>query len=83
MSKIHVTIDRLALPEGTDRNAIVAALQSELHTVLADRAQRANWAKDHRTPILRLQGGTLEPGATGGRKFGTGMARAIGKGLKP
>jgi hypothetical protein len=85
MSRIHLTIDRLVLPAGdpADRRALLISLQGELRRVLSDPATRAGWASLHRTPVLRLAPIPLEKGIAGGRKFGTTMARAIGKGLKP
>jgi hypothetical protein len=83
MTRIHLTIDRLILPEAADRRALVASLEAELRRILADPAQRAAWAQPHRTPVLRLAPIPLEKGIAGGRTFGTTMARAIGKGLQP
>jgi hypothetical protein len=85
MSRIHVTIDQIVLKgiEPAERKALVDALQSELSRVLADPGTRADWARTHRTPVLRLGRMPLEPGPTGGRKLGSGVARAIGRGLKP
>jgi hypothetical protein len=85
MSRIRVTIDRLVLKgiEPEVRTALVEALRAELSRVLADPATRADWARSHRTPVLRLGSIPLQPGPSGGRKLGGGMARAIGRGLKP
>jgi hypothetical protein len=85
MSRIRVTIDRIVLKgmEPADRNALVQSLRSELSKILSDPTTRAEWARSHRTPVLKLGRMPLEPGPAGGRKFGNGMARAIGKGLKP
>ena len=85
MSRITLNIDRLILKgfEPGDRNALVQGLQAELSRVLADPATRADWARSHRTPVLRLGRMPIEPGPAGGRKFGGAMAQAIGKGLKP
>jgi hypothetical protein len=85
MSRIRVTIDQVVLQgfEAGDRQALVEGLQSELSQVLADPASRTAWARSHRTPVLRLGQLPLEPGPSGGRKFGGGLARAIGRGLKP
>jgi hypothetical protein len=84
VSRIRVTIDRLVLKgfEPADRKALVEGLQAELSRVLADPVKRAEWARSHRTPVLRLGRLPLELGAAGGRAFGHGLARAIGKGLK-
>jgi hypothetical protein len=85
MSRIQVAIDQLVLRgiEPADRKALVEGLQSELSRVLANPATRAAWARSHRTPVLRLGHMLFEPGPPGGRKLGGGVARAIGKGLKP
>jgi hypothetical protein len=85
MSRIRVTIDRLALKgfDAADRKAIEEGLRSELSRLLADPSARAEWARSRRTPVLRLGRMPLEPGPAGVRKFGVSMARAIGKGLKP
>jgi hypothetical protein len=85
MSRIHVHIDRLVLPgsEITDRKALVDGFKAELKQVLADPATRAEWAKSHRTPVMRLGRMPMEPSPSGGRKFGSALARSIGKGLTP
>ncbi len=85
MSRIRVTIDKLVLKgmQPVQRTALVEALQAELSRVLADAATRAQWARSHRTPVLKLGRMSLEPGPAGGRKLGGGMARAIERGLKP
>jgi hypothetical protein len=85
MSRINLTIDQLVLRgfEPTDRKALMEGLQSELSQVLADPARRAEWARSHRAPVLRPGELPLESGPAGGRKLGVGMARAIGRGLKP
>jgi hypothetical protein len=85
MSRIRLTIDHLVLKgiEPAERTALVEALQLELSRVLADRSLRAEWARPHRTPVLKLGRMPLEPGLAGGRKFGGSVARLIGRGLKP
>jgi hypothetical protein len=84
-SSVKVHIEELVLRgfEPGDPKALVEGLQSELSRVLADPATRAEWARPHRTPVLRLGQMPLESGPSGGRKFGRGMARAIGRGLNP
>ena len=64
MSRIHLHIDRLVLPEMavSDRAALVEGLKGELARALADPAARAGWARSHRTPVLRLGRMPLEPG---------------------
>jgi len=85
MSRIRVTIDQLIMKgvDAGDRKALVEGLQGELSQVLSDPAARAEWAHSHRTPVVRLGRMPLEPGPSGRRKFGGGMARSIGRGLKP
>lgn len=85
MSRIRVTIDRLVLPglEIGDQKAVIEGLQAELKRALSNPAVRAGWARSHRTPVLHLGQMPLEPGATGARKFGSALARSIGKRLKP
>lgn len=85
MSRVRVSINQLVLKglEPVDRKALVEEFQRELSQVLSDPAARAEWARSHRTPVLRLGRLPLEPGPSGGRKFGKQMARAVGRGLKP
>jgi hypothetical protein len=86
MSRITLTIDRLILTgfDPAERGALVDGLRAELSRVLADPATRADWARSHRTPVLRLGSLPLRgDGGVGGRKLGQGVARAVGKGLKP
>jgi hypothetical protein len=85
MSRIRLTIDALALRgfDAADGRALVEGLRSELARVLADQVTRAEWARSHRTPVLRLGRIPLESGPAGSRKLGKGMAHAIVKGLKP
>ncbi len=85
MSRIHLTIDKLVL-RGLDpagQRAFVASLQREMESILADPAGRSEWARSHRTPVLRSGSMSLEPGGAGARKFGSQVARGIGRGLKP
>ncbi len=84
MSRIHVTIDKLVLKgfEPGQRKALVEGLQTELRRMLADPATRSEWAHSRRTPVLRLGQMQIEPGLSGSRKFGGGVARGIAKGLK-
>ena len=85
MSRVRVSIDQVVLRglEPAERKALLEGLQGELSRVLGDTAARAEWAKSHRTPVLKLGRMPIEPGPAGGRKFGGGLARAIGKGLRP
>jgi hypothetical protein len=85
MSRIHLKIDRLVLnglQPGQDK-ALVEALRTQLSKILADRGTRAEWARSHRTPLLKLGSVPLGTGTTGAKNLGTQIARGIGKGLKP
>lgn len=84
MSRIRVTIDRIAL-QGfgpAERTALIEGIQSELKHTLANPASRAA-LQSKRTPVLRL--GTLphQPGLSGSRRLGTAIARGIEKNMKP
>jgi hypothetical protein len=85
MSRIKLTIDRLVLKgfDAADRNALADGLQGELSRLLADSATSAAPEQSRHTPLLRLGRMPLEPGPSGGRKFGQAVARSLGKGLKP
>jgi hypothetical protein len=85
MSRIRVTIDQVVFRgmEAIEARALVGGLKSQLAWMLADPTNRAAWARSQRTPVLRLGRLPMDPGPLGGRKFGGGLARAIGKGLKP
>jgi hypothetical protein len=85
MSRIRVTIDRLALRgfEPAAGKSLAQALERELGRILADPATRAQWTRSRRTPVLRLGAMPLEPGVTGAGKLGAGIARAIGQGARP
>jgi hypothetical protein len=85
MSRIRLTIDRLVLKglEAGAQKPLVDTLQSELQRVLSNRAVRTEWARSHRTPVLKLGTMPLESGTAGARKFGAQIARGIGRRLKP
>ncbi len=85
MSRVRVTIDRLALRgfESAERKALTEGLETGLSRFLADAGARAAWARTHRTPVIKLGAMPFEGGPAGGRNFGARVARAIGKELKP
>ncbi len=85
MSRIRVTINQPAL-EGSDltqRKALVEGLQAELSRALAEPGAGDAWARSRRTPVPRLGPIAIEPGASGARKFGDGLARRVVQGAKP
>ena len=85
MSRIRLTIDRLVLKgfEPREGKALSEALRSQLSQVLSEHAGRNEWARSHRSPVLRLGRIPLEADLAGAGKFGRQVARAVGKGLKP
>ena len=84
MSRIRVTIDRLALQgfDPAERAALVEGLKGELTRALVDPAARAA-LKSRRTPVLRLGKVERGSGPSGSRIFGTTIARAIQRSVKP
>jgi hypothetical protein len=84
MSRIRVTIDRLVLHgiERAEGTALADALRTQLMQVVGELSARREFSGSRRTPVVKL-GMNLEPGLGGARKLGSGMARAIGKSLKP
>jgi hypothetical protein len=85
MSRIRVDIDRLVLNgfEPREGKALASALEAQLQPVLADPAARSQWARSHRTPVLKLGRMPLEVGSAGAARFGKQVANAVGRGLKP
>ena len=85
VSRIHVHIDRLVLSGfgQLEGKALTEALQSQLSQGLGDAASRADWARPHRTPVLKLGRMPLAPGTTGATSFGKQVGRAVVRGLKP
>jgi hypothetical protein len=83
MSRIQINIGHLVLPpmDIRDRNALVEGLRGALTRALSDPADRAEWARPHRTPVVRVGPIPLASGPSDGRKFGTALGRAIRKGL--
>jgi hypothetical protein len=85
MSRIHLRIDRLVLNglQPGQEKVLVETLRTQLSQILSDRAIRGEWARAHRTPVLKLGRVPMDAGAAGVRKFGAQVARGIGRGLKP
>jgi len=84
MSRIRLVIDRVVL-QGFDpaaRTAFIDGLRAEFARVLANPIHRAALVDSHRKSVLRLGRVPLQPGIDGARRFGAGLARAIGKGSK-
>jgi hypothetical protein len=84
MSRIRVNIDRLVLGgiDPSDHKALVEGLRMELSRVLSAHELCGGKMQSRRTPVIKLGQIALEPGPSGGRKFGSGLARAIGAGVK-
>jgi hypothetical protein len=85
MSRIHLQIDRMVLNalEPGQEKALVEALRTQLTQILSDRGQRGEWARSHRTPVLKLGRIPIAPGSAGAGRLGAHIARGIGRGLKP
>jgi hypothetical protein len=83
MRRIDVTIDRLVLRglDPADRHGFVDGLRTELSRVL-DGHDGLQAGGSRRTPLLRLGQMQMDPGPSGARKLGGGIAGAIGKGLR-
>ena len=84
MSRIEVKIHHVVLRgfDPADRHSLVNGLKSELSRILADPATGIKSARSQRTPVLRVGRMSMDPGLTGARKLGGGIATAIGKGIK-
>jgi hypothetical protein len=85
VSRIRLNIDRLVLNglQPLEAKALTGALQAHLRQVLLDQTNREQWARPHRTPVLKLGRMPLEAGAGGAGKLGGQLGEAIGRGLKP
>jgi hypothetical protein len=85
MSRIRLDIDRLVLNgfQPLEAKALTEALRSQLSRVLSDPRTRHEWARSHRTPVLKLGPVPLETGTVGAGKLGKRIGQAVGKGLKP
>ena len=85
VSRIRVNIDRLVLNGfgPLEGKALAEALQSQLSQALADPGSRNDWARSHRTPVLKLGRMILTSGPAGSATLGRQLAGAITKGLRP
>jgi hypothetical protein len=82
--RTNVTIDRLVL-RGVDPHhaqALAESLRKELARAFAEPGGQTRFQRAQDTPVLRLGRVPLEAGRAGARRFGTSVARAIGKGVK-
>lgn len=83
VSRIRVHIDQVVfrgIPPA-DRKAVLEGLQSELWRMLAQPMAGMTLEHSYRTPVLKLGRMPLQPGPSGGRKFGVKLASAITKRL--
>jgi hypothetical protein len=83
--RLSIHIDRLVLRgiDPLDKQALASGLKAELARVLGEPAARASLEQSRRIPVLKLGRMAMQPGQAGARQFGGGVARAIGKGMKP
>ncbi len=84
MSRIRLTVDRLVLNgfEALEGKALSEAMRAQLSQMLSERANRAEWARSHRTPVMKLGRMPLEAGTAGAGKLGRQVARAVARGLQ-
>jgi hypothetical protein len=87
---VTLHIDRLVLRgiDPLDQHALTSELKAELARMMADPSVRADMTQSRRTPVLRLGRMAMQPGLTGARALGGGVAKAIGasvggRGMKP
>ena len=85
VSRVRVNIDRVVLNgfAQLEGRALVEALQSQLSDVLREKTARREWARPHRTPVMKLGQMALDPGTAGARTFGRTLGNAVARGLKP
>jgi hypothetical protein len=85
MSRIRLNIERLVLNgfEPREGKALANALEAQLQHVLGNPATRNEWARSHRTPVLKLGRMPLQVGSAGAAQFGKQVANAVERGLKP
>lgn len=85
MSRIRLNIDRLVLNgfEAREGKALAKAIEAQLQHVLANPATRSEWARSHRTPVLKLGRMPIAEGTASASRFGKQVANAVGRGLKP
>ena len=84
MSRIRLTIDRVVLNGfgSLEGNALSNALRLQLSQFLSEQATRAEWARSHRTPVIKLGRMPLEAGTAGAGKLGEQVARAVVRGMQ-
>lgn len=84
MSRINLKIERLVLRgfDTADGRAVAEGIKQELSRIFSDPSRIPTRFRSQRTPVLQLGVMALETGIPGRRKFGAGMARAIGRALK-
>jgi hypothetical protein len=84
MSKIRLNIDRLVLNgfESLEGEALSEAMRSQLSQILSERAARAEWARSHRTPVIKLGRMPSEAGTAGASRLGRQVASAMVRGMK-
>jgi hypothetical protein len=84
VKRIELHIDRVVLHGFSRANApaVRAALERELARLLRSGHAQPQWTKDR--AIGRVDGGTMAASAdSASRDVGTGVARAVHKGLAP
>lgn len=85
MSRIRLNIERLVLNgfEPREGKALAHSLETQLKQMLANPAMRSEWARSHRTSVMKLGRMPMEAGVEGAAHLGGQVAKAIARGLKP
>lgn len=85
MSRIRLNIEQLVLNgfEPREGKAVAKALEAQLHHVLANPVTSGEWARSHRTPVMKLGRMPIAEGTAGASRFGKQVANAVERGLKP
>ncbi len=82
---VTLHIDRLVLRgiDPLDQRALTDGLKTELARVMSTPTVQGAMQRSRRTPVMKLGRMAIQPGQAGARAFGSGIARAIGKGMRP
>jgi hypothetical protein len=83
MRRIRLNVDHLKLNgfDPAEARALAQALEAQLPHVLASLTGQGEWARPHRTPVLKLGRMPLNPGTAGAGELGKQVANAVGRGL--
>jgi hypothetical protein len=85
VARVSLHIDSLVLRgiDPANQQVFAQGLKTELKRMLSDPAARVGISRSRRTPVMRLGQLAMQPGVAGASKLAAGVARAIGRGMKP